>query len=155
MASFSRWVTADGSSGHKAESSRYHLYFSWACPFAHRALVVRKLKGLEDAISASTTDPVKGEKGWAFSENKDPINNCSLLKEIYQIAEPDFDGRVSVPVLWDKKENTIVSNESAEIMRMFNKEFNGFCKTEEQAKLDFYPIDKKSQIDEVNEWVAP
>lgn len=155
MVSFSKWVTADGSSGFKAEPGRYHLYFSWACPFAHRALAVRKLKGLEDVITASTTDPVKDERGWAFSENKDPINNCDFLAELYKKADPEFDGRVSVPVLWDRKEGTIVNNESTEIMRMFNKEFNMFCKTKEQSEMDLYPDEKKTQIDEINEWVAP
>ena len=155
MSAFTKWVTADGSTGHKAEAGRYHLYFSWACPFAHRALIARKLKGLEDVISASTTDPAKDERGWAFLKNKDPVNNCSFLKEIYQLADPNFDGRVSVPVLWDKKEKTIVNNESAEILRMLNKEFNMFCKTKEHAELDLYPDSLKSKIDEVNEWVAP
>ena len=155
MASFSERITADGSSGYKAESGRYHLYFSWACPFAHRALIARKLKGLEEVVSASTTDPVKDERGWAFIENKDPINNCTFLKELYKISDPEYDGRVSVPVLWDKKERKIISNESAEILRMFNSEFNAFCKTKEQAEIDLYPKEKKSQIDEINEWVAP
>ena len=155
MATFAKWVTADGSSGHKAQPGRYHLYISWACPFAHRALIARRLKGLEDVITMSSADPVKDERGWRFIENKDPINNCTLLKEIYQMADPDFDGRVSVPVLFDKKEKTVVNNESAEILRMFNSEFNEFCKTKEQAELDLYPKDKKVQIDGINEWVAP
>jgi len=155
MASFAKKVTADGSSGFQAKPGRYHLYFSWACPFAHRALIARKLKGLENVISASTTDPVKDERGWAFIENADPVNNCKFLKEIYKLADPDFDGRVSVPVLWDKEQKTIVNNESAEILRMFGTQFNDFCETKAQAELELYPKEKQKQIDEINEWVAP
>ena len=155
MVSFDTWVTADGSSEFKAEAGRYHLYISWACPFAHRALIARKLKGLEDVISLSTTDAVKDEKGWAFLENKDPINHCSFLSEIYQMAYPGFDGRVSVPVLWDKQQKKIVNNESADILRIFNSQFNEFCKTKEQAELDLYPDSLKEAIDSTNEWVAP
>ncbi len=152
---FDKWVTEDGSSGFKAEAGRYHLYISWACPFAHRAVITRKLKGLEDVISLSTTDAVKDDRGWAFLEHKDEVNHVSFLSEVYKMAEPEYEGRVSVPVLWDKKTKTIVNNESAEIMRMFNSEFNQFCKTKEQAELNLLPDDLRGKIEDANEWIAP
>ena len=160
-AGFRNWVTVDGSAGlsgvggFKAEADSYHLYVSLACPWAHRALIYRKLKGLEDMISLSVVHPYMGEHGWTFSDGSgviaDPIVNASYLYEIYRAAKPDYTGRVTVPVLWDKKTNTIVSNESAEIIRMFNSAFD------EVGALagNFLPIESLTAIDEINDFVYP
>ncbi|XP_020611075.1 uncharacterized protein LOC110049612 [Orbicella faveolata] len=158
--SFRNWVTADGSSGFAAEPNRYHLYVSLACPWAHRTLIVRKLKGLEDVISFTVVDWFLGDEGWSFTDSKpkctlDTVNGCRLLREVYQISEPGYTGRVSVPVLWDKQKKTVVNNESSEIIRMLNKEFNAFCATEEQKKLDLYPDHLKDKIEELNGWIYP
>jgi putative glutathione S-transferase len=137
-------VTADGSSGYKAEPERYHLYISWACPWAHRTAILRKLKGLEGAISLSVVHPVMGEGGWAFSEAyPDQLNGAGYLREIYTKADPNYTGRVTTPVLWDKKEETIVNNESREIMRMLDTEFEAFAK----ETVDFCPEDLREEID--------
>ncbi|KAK3098809.1 hypothetical protein FSP39_023308 [Pinctada imbricata] len=158
---FRKFVTADGSSGFKAESGRYHLYVSLACPWAHRALIVRKLKGLEEVISFDVVDwLLLPEIGWQFDETKtnctpDTVNNCKTLREVYAKVDPEYSGRITVPVLWDKQKQTIVNNESSEIIRMLNKEFNAFCKTEEQKALDLYPESLRSEIDEVNSWIYP
>ena len=121
-------VSADGSSGFKAEAGRYHLYVSLACPWAHRALIVRKLKGLEEIISVSVVDPLMGEFGWKFSEKPgcvpDTVNNKQYLYEIYLASDPKCNAVVTVPVLWDKKTSKIVNNESSEIIRMLNSEFD-------------------------------
>jgi putative glutathione S-transferase len=142
-------VTADGSSGFKAEADRYHLYVSYACPWAHRTLIMRQLKGLEDAISLSVVDPYMGEMGWQFSEaagaSADPLFNAGYLQEIYVKADPQYTGRVTVPVLWDKQDNTIVNNESREILRMFDCEFNAIAKYPER---DFYPKALRPQIED-------
>src|SRR5829696_1193059 len=141
---FRNIVTADGSSGYKAESGLYHLYISWACPWAHRTAILRKLKGLEGAISQSVVHPVMGEGGWAFSDAyPDQINGASYLREIYTIADPNYTGRVTTPVLWDRKEETIVNNESREIMRMLDTEFEAFAK----ESVDFCPEDLREEID--------
>lgn len=143
-------VTADGSSGFKAEANRYHLYVSMACPWAHRALIFRKLKKLEDVISLSVVDPLMGDEGWAFSANAgcipDIVNDSSRLSQVYTKANPDYTGRVVVPVLWDKKQKTIVNNESSEIIRMLNSEFN----ESGDDSVDFYPEDLREEIDKVN-----
>ncbi|KAL9956362.1 hypothetical protein ACROYT_G037828 [Oculina patagonica] len=157
---FRNWVTADGSSGFPAEANRYHLYVSLACPWAHRALVTRKLKGLEDVISYTVVDWFLGEEGWSFTDSKpkctlDTLNGCRTLREVYQIAEPGYSGRATVPVLWDKQKKTVVSNESSEIIRILNKEFNAFCATEEQKKLDLYPAHLQEKIEELNGWIYP
>jgi putative glutathione S-transferase len=141
---FRNIVTADGSSGYKAESGRYHLYISWACPWAHRTAILRKLKGLEGAISQSVVHPVMGEGGWAFSDAyPDQINGASYLRGIYTKADPNYTGRVTTPVLWDRKEETIVNNESREIMRMLDTEFEAFAK----ESVDFCPEDLREEID--------
>jgi putative glutathione S-transferase len=149
-ASFRNRVTADGSSGFKAEPERYHLYVSLACPWAHRTLIFRKLKKLEGLISLSVVDPLMAEQGWAFSEGPgcipDNVNGASYLHQIYTKAKPDYTGRVTVPVLWDKKTGTIVNNESSEIIRMFNGEFEAFG----DANLDFYPEGHHDEIDTIN-----
>ena len=118
---FRNWVTEDGSSGFKAEKNRYHLYVSLACPWASRAVIVRKLKRLDNVISISIADPIRGEEGWAFREGpgciSDKVNGFSFLSEAYLVSKPDYEARVTVPVLWDKEKKTIVNNESSEITR--------------------------------------
>ncbi|MBO3761049.1 glutathione S-transferase family protein [Ciceribacter sp. L1K22] len=153
---FRNWVTADGSAGpsgeggFKAESGRYHLYVSLACPWAHRTLIFRKLKQLEEHIGLSIVDPLMLENGWEFHERDgatpDHLFGSDTLWQVYTRAKSDFTGRVTVPVLWDKERNTIVSNESAEIIRMFNSAFNGItCNTD-----DYCPDDLVGEIDELN-----
>lgn len=148
-------VTADGSSGFPAEAGRYHLYVSTACPWAHRTLIFRKLKGLEEAISVSIVDPVSLQQGWVFGTGTgcvpDTVNGFHHLHEVYTKAKPDYTGRVSVPVLWDKKQSTIVSNESSEIIRMLGSEFEVFARSHE----DYYPKALRPEIDSVNELVYP
>ena len=149
-AAFRNRVTSDGSSGFPAEPGRYHLYVSLACPWAHRTLIFRKLKKLEHAISLSIVDPFMGSAGWAFSDGPgcipDTVNGTRFLHEIYTLAKPDYTGRVTVPVLWDKHRKTIVNNESAEIIRMLNSAFDDFG----DASLDFYPEDLRAEIDALN-----
>ncbi|XP_069139213.1 glutathionyl-hydroquinone reductase YqjG-like [Argopecten irradians] len=151
---------ADGSSGFPSEAGRYHLYVSLACPWAHRTLIVRKLKGLEDVISCDVVDWFMDGHGWSFTNKKqdctlDTVNGCSRMREVYHKANPDYGGRITVPVLWDKQKKTIVNNESSEIIRMLNTEFNAFCTTVEQRKLDLYPENLRKEIDALNEWIYP
>ena len=146
---FRNWITADGSSGFKAEPGRYHLYVSLACPWAHRTLIFRKLKKLEDAITVSVVEPLMLENGWELAPGADPVNGKSFLYQVYTEVKPDISGRVTVPVLWDKQKRTIVSNELAEIIRMLNSEFNAFG----DASLDFYPEALRAEIDEINAYV--
>ncbi|MCF2847018.1 glutathione S-transferase family protein [Pseudoalteromonas sp. ACER1] len=153
------WVTADGSAGQsgdagfKAEKDRYHLYVSLACPWAHRTLIFRHLKGLEDYISVSVVSPDMLEHGWTFDKTNhstgDALFDSEFMHQIYTRNKADYSGRVTVPVLWDKKTQRIVSNESAEIIRMFNSAFNALTGNER----DFYPQSLRSEIDEVNEFV--
>ncbi len=151
QSSFRNRVTADGSSGFPAEAGRYHLYVAAACPWAHRTLIVRRLKGLEDAISVAVVDPLMLQQGWEFSaEHPDPLNGADHLYQIYLKAKPDYTGRVTVPVLWDKATGTIVNNESAEIIRMLNSEFNAWSRAPE---LDLYPEDLRPEIDAINDVV--
>ena len=154
VTSFRDRVTADGSSGFGAEAGRYHLYVSLACPWAHRTLIFRALKQLEDAVSLSVVDHFLGDDGWEFSDNPgcipDSINGARYLREVYARAKPDYTGRVSVPVLWDRERETIVNNESAEIIRMFNAEFYGLGSDGGNAALDFYPEDLRGEIDAIN-----
>ncbi|MCO7224731.1 glutathione S-transferase family protein [Pleionea sp. CnH1-48] len=156
---FRNWVTADGQAGptgragFKAESGRYHLYVSLACPWAHRTLIFRHLKGLEDMISVSVVNAFMGEEGWTFEPGEgvveDNINQAKRVHELYTLAMSDYTGRVTVPILWDKQQKTIVSNESADIIRMFNSAFDHLG-----AKAgDFYPEEKRKQIDELNDLV--
>jgi glutathionyl-hydroquinone reductase len=146
-------VTADGSSGFPAEAGRYHLYVSTACPWAHRTLIFRKLKGLDEAISVSVVDPVVVNEGWTFGTGTgcvpDTVNGFHHLHQVYSKAKPDYTGRVSVPVLWDKKTSTIVNNESSEIIRMLGSEFEAFAGSHE----DYYPKAVRAEIDAVNEFV--
>tara|TARA_Y100000782_G_scaffold19767_1_gene20724 strand:+ start:10069 stop:11040 length:972 start_codon:yes stop_codon:yes gene_type:complete len=153
------WITADGSAGpsgdagFKAEKDRYHLYVSLACPWAHRTLIFRHLKGLEDYISVSVVSPDMLEHGWTFDKDNhstgDALFNSDFMHQIYTRNKADYSGRVTVPVLWDKKTQRIVSNESAEIIRMFNSAFNALTGNER----DFYPQSLRSEIDEINEFV--
>jgi glutathionyl-hydroquinone reductase len=142
-------ITADGSSGFKAEADRYHLYVSLACPWAHRTMIMRKLKGLEDVIGLSIVDAVLSDKGWFFSDAPgaipDSINHAQFLQEIYVKAKSDYTGRVTVPILWDKQKQTIVNNESREIIRMLDTEFGAFAKPD----VDLFPKDLQNQIDQV------
>ena len=156
-AHFRNWVTADGSAGPSgdagfgAESGRYHLYVSLACPWAHRTLVFRALKGLEDMISVSIVHWFMGDQGWTFASGdgatSDPVHGADLLHQVYTAAAPDYSGRVTVPVLWDKETNTMVSNESAEIIRMFNTAFDGIGAT----SGDYYPEPLRAEIDALND----
>jgi len=146
-------VTADGSSGFKAESGRYHLYVSLACPWAHRTLIYRRLKGLEDHISLSVVNPLMLEHGWTFDDwpgvVPDPVNGAAFLHEVYTAARPDYTGRVTVPVLWDKETGTIVNNESSEIIRMFDSEFDAVGAS---GPL-LCPPALRSDIDDINAFV--
>ncbi len=152
-AAYRNWVTPDGApgpsgeGGFPAESGRYHLYVSLACPWAHRTLIVRALKGLDEAISVSVVDPHMGRDGWVFGDSPgagpDTVNGATRLYEVYLKADPHYTGRVTVPVLWDKVRGTIVSNESAEIIRMLNGAFGG-------AGPDLYPADLAPEIDALN-----
>ncbi|MBL6946625.1 MAG: glutathione S-transferase family protein [Rhodospirillales bacterium] len=143
---FRNRITADGSSGFPAEAGRYHLYVAHACPWAHRTLIFRHLKGLEEMVSVSAVDALMLENGWTFADGADPINGARSLFEIYLKADPAYSGRVTVPVLWDKVGGTIVSNESSEIIRMFNSTFDGIG-----AKPgDYYPMHLRTEIDEIN-----
>ena len=148
---FRDWVTADGSSGFRAEPERYHLYVSLACPWAHRTLILRALKGLENAITLSIVDPYMGPEGWSFTGRRgctrDTVNGATFLRDIYLKAKPDCSGRVTVPVLWDRKTGTIINNESAEIMRMLNSEFGAFALRE---LPDLYPQALRAQIERWN-----
>ena len=157
VTSFRDRVTADGSSGFKAEAGRYHLYVSLACPWAHRTLIFRALKRLEDVVSLSVVDHFLGDDGWFFSADPgcipDSVNGARYLREIYAKARPDYTGRVSVPVLWDRERKTIVNNESAEIIRMLNAEFDGLANDRGNGALDFYPPDLRGEIDAINRTV--
>ena len=156
---FRNWVSADGAPGPSGEGGfqaapgRYHLYVSLACPWAHRSLIFRKLKKLEQIVSLSIVDPLMGDEGWVFSRFPgaipDAVNGNQRLYEIYRLAEPRYSGRVSVPVLWDKERKTIVNNESSEIIRMFNSAFDQFT----DAHDDYYPQELRGEIDAINELV--
>jgi len=150
---FRNWVTTSGESGYLAEPDRYHLYVSLACPWAHRTVIFRKLKKLEGVISLSVVDPIRDHRGWRFTgsegEFPDEINGFSLLSEAYLKSDPSFDGRVTVAVLWDKKTQRIVNNESSEIIRMLNAEFNAFT----ESTINYYPVELREEIDEINAFV--
>lgn len=147
---FRDWVTADGHSGYPAERARYHLYVSWACPWAHRTIIVRRLKSLEDVISMSVVDPIRDERGWAFRDvpgasGIDPINGFRFLSEAYLTTDLHYRKRVTVPVLWDTRTRRIVSNSDDDIMRMFETEFDAFGNA-----LDLYPVARRVEIDALN-----
>ncbi|ANI30219.1 glutathionyl-hydroquinone reductase YqjG [Yersinia entomophaga] len=157
---FRHWITPDGQpgphgrGGFNAEKDRYHLYVSLACPWAHRALLMRSLKGLESLIPVSVVHPLMLDKGWTFSTDVpdttgDSLYQSDYLYQLYLRAEPTYSGRVTVPILWDKQQQTIVSNESADIMRIFNSAFDGVG----AAKGDYYPEALREEIEEINGWV--
>lgn len=149
-AQFRGRVTADGGSGFPAEAGRYRLYVSYACPWAHRTVIFRKLKRLEDVIPLSVVEPVMSPEGWAFSaELPDDGNGFTRLHQVYTAARPGYSGRVTVPVLWDQEQRTIVSNESSEILRMLNSEFSAFT----DAREDYYPAPLRPDIDAINRYV--
>lgn len=127
------------------------MYISWACPWAHRTVIARKLKGLEDIIGLTVVDWLLDDKGWKFNE-PDPINGKTRLREIYELANPDYNARWTVPILWDKKNKTIVSNESAEILRFMGHAFDDLV-DDKYRKVDLYPKELRSQIDEFLQWV--
>jgi putative glutathione S-transferase len=153
---FRNWITEDGSAGPSGEGGypaardRYHLYASLACPLAHRTLIMRKLKGLEEIVSVSVVEPLYGPHGWRFGTSAgtipDSVNGASELAEVYLRADPKYTGRVSVPALWDKERRTIVNNESAEIIRMFNGAFGRFT----NVRTDYYPSALRDDIDRIN-----
>ncbi|WP_296474668.1 glutathione S-transferase family protein [Roseinatronobacter sp.] len=154
---FRNWVTADGSAGpsgeggFKAEAGRYHIYVSYACPWAHRTLIFRALKGLDGLIDVSAVHPEMLDDGWTFATDfdgatGDKLHGAKFMREVYTRADPQISGRVTVPVLWDKAQGKIVSNESAEIIRMLNSAFDGLTGNTD----DYYPENLRSQIDEVN-----
>jgi len=153
---FRNWVTADGAPGpsgagsFRAEPGRYHLYVSYACPWAHRTLIMCALKGLDTMISVSVVHWLMLDRGWTFQEGPgvvpDPIHGAAFLYEVYQAVDPGYTGRVTVPVLWDKRTGTIVNNESPEIIRMFNTAFDGIG----AAPGDYYPAELRSEIDALN-----
>lgn len=154
---FRNWVTVDGKagatgeSGFKAEPGRYHLYVSYACPWAHRTLIFRKLKKLDEVISFSVVDPRMMDEGWSFDNfpaaTEDHVYQSRLMAELYLKAQPDFTGIITVPVLWDKQQHTIVNNESSEIIRMLNSAFDEWG----DASVDLYPVALRDEIDAINE----
>jgi glutathionyl-hydroquinone reductase len=148
---FRDWVAADGSSGYPAQAGRYHLYVSLACPWAHRTVILRSLKGLEEAIGLSIVDPIRDARGWAFRDVRgatgDPLHGWEYLAQAYTASDPEFDARVTVPVLWDKQTGRIVNNESSDIVVMLNSAFDGVAGHPER---DYYPSDLREAIDELN-----
>ena len=149
QSTFRNFVTPDGENGFKAEAGRYHLYVALICPWASRTLAARKLKGLEDAISVSVVEPELGAEGWRFAEGADAVNGARYIHEIYTQADPFYTGRATVPALWDKQQETIVNNESADILRIFNTGFGALARND----VDLYPEDLRRDIDALNEAV--
>lgn len=153
--SFRHWVTADGSSSFLAEPDRYHLYVALICPWASRTFIARKLKGLEEIISVSVVEPQLTDEGWHFGDfpgaDRDTLNHAEYLHQLYTRADDSFTGRATVPVLWDKKTGTIVSNESADIVRMFNSGFGALA----TQSVDLYPEALRAEIDVLNAEIYP
>lgn len=160
ISSFRNWVTPDGrpgptgTGGFAAEAGRYHLYVALICPWASRTLIARRLKGLEDVITVSVVEPALTDQGWRFGDypgaDRDTLNGATYMHELYTRADPQFTGRATVPVLWDRKTGTIVSNESADIVRMMNAGFGDLA-----SGPDLYPQDLRAEIDALNDWVYP
>jgi putative glutathione S-transferase len=152
---FRHFISSDGSTEFAAEADRYHLYVALICPWASRTLIARKLKGLESLISVTVVEPQLGAQGWRFGNfpgaQQDTLNNAQYLHEIYTRVAPDYTGRATVPVLWDKKTGTIVSNESADIVRMFNSGFGNLA----DNRIDLYPAALRAEIDALNESLYP
>jgi glutathionyl-hydroquinone reductase len=151
---FREWVTADGSSGFPAEAGRYHLYVSLACPWAHRAVIVRRLKGLEEAIPMSVVDPIRDRAGWAFrpvpGATGDRLHGWRHLSEAYTASDPGFEGRITVPVLWDTVRGRIVTNESADLIVMLDDAFDAVA---DHPEVDLHPEDLREEIAEINAFV--
>jgi putative glutathione S-transferase len=150
---FRDFVSTDGSTPYPPIAGRYHLYVSLACPWASRTLIVRKLKGLQDAIGLTVVDPLRDERGWAFRDgagySQDPVNGFAFLSEAYTATDPNFDGRVTVPVLWDKETHRIVNNSEDDICRMFNDSFNEFG----DHSVDLFPKDVETEHTEISAFV--
>ena len=150
---FRDWVKADGSSNFPPDSGRYHLYVSWACPWAHRTIIVRKIKKLERVIGMTVVDPIREDGGWAFRNGPghtiDPVNGWAFLRQAYIATDSEYHSRVTVPVLWDKETRRIVSNSDDDIMRMFNVEFNPVT----ESTVDLYPEDLREEIDQLNTFI--
>ncbi len=148
---FTDLVSADGATAYPAAAGRYHLYASLACPWSHRVVIMRRLKRLDDAITMSIVDPVRDDRGWAFTgapgTDLDTVNGFSLLREAYVASDPGYDGRVTSPVLWDRVSGRIVNNESVSIMRMLNSAFAAFA----PEATDYYPAELAPEIDAVND----
>lgn len=150
---FRKTIEADPDSEHPAAAGRYHLYVSYACPWAHRTLIVRRLRGLEDAIPVSVVDPFMGEEGWHFSDRgiPDPVHGAELLREVYLAADPTLTARVTVPILWDKQAGTIVNNESTEIIRMLNQAFGEGLAA--HPEVDLWPEGLRDESDRLREFM--
>ena len=150
---FRHWITDDDRAPYPAEKGRYHLYVSWACPWAHRTIIVRTLKQLEPLVGMTVVDPIRDDRGWAFRDGpghtSDPINGFQFLSEAYKATDPSYQLRVTVPVLWDCETQRIVSNSDDDIMRMFNHVFNRLTSNQ----IDLYPEDLRTDIDELNTYI--
>ncbi|NKB81123.1 MAG: glutathione S-transferase family protein [Nitrospirales bacterium] len=150
---FRHWIMDDSHSPYPVEKGRYHLYVSWACPWAHRTIIVRTLKQLEPVVGMIVVDPIRDDRGWAFRDGpghtRDPINGFQFLSEAYKATDPSYQLRVTVPVLWDRETRSIVSNSDDDIMRMLNHEFNRFTSNQ----TDLYPEDLREDIDELNAYI--
>ena len=148
---FRDWVRADGSTPYLPESGRYHLYVSLACPWASRTVIVRKVQRLEDAISMTVVDPIRDERGWAFRDgpgySRDPVNGFEFLREAYEATDPNFRGRITVPVLWDRQTRRIVNNSEDDLCRMFNDEFGG------RRTADLFPEELESEHSALAEFI--
>ncbi|KTR05788.1 glutathione S-transferase [Aureimonas ureilytica] len=161
VSGFRHWITPDGSAGptgeagFKAEAGRYHLYVALICPWASRTLIARKLKGLESSVSVTIVEPALTDQGWRFGDGSladpDPLHGARYLHELYTRADPHYTGRATVPLLWDRQTDTVVSNESADILRMFNSGFGDLTKN----RVDLYPTDLRAEIDALNERIYP
>jgi putative glutathione S-transferase len=148
VSSMREWISADGSTGYPAVAGRYHLYVSYACPWAHRTIIMRGLMGLESVVSMNVVHPVRVDDIWNFYDGySDEVNNFTSAREAYMITDPDYQKRCTVPMLWDREEGRIINNESSEIIRMLNAEFGEFS----DNPVDYYPEDRREEIDAINE----
>ncbi len=151
---FREWISVDGSTEYPAAANRYHLYVSLACPWASRTIILRKLKGLEETVGMTVMDPIRDERGWAFRDgpgfSSDPINGFKFLREAYDATDPSFDGRVTVPVLWDKQMRRIVNNCEDDICRMFNDLFDAFAKN---RAANFFPKDNREEQEKLSDFI--
>ncbi len=150
---FQDWVTDDGNSGYPTAKGRYHLYVSLACPWAHRTIIVRRIRGLEQVVGMTVVDPIRDERGWVFRNGPghtvDSVNGFQFLSEAYRATDPDYQARVTVPILWDRETKRIVSNSDDDIMRMLNQAFHQFT----NGTIDLYPLDLRQEINELNGFI--